>query len=133
MKKLAIILVCASLSGCALVDAFLMKYEPNEYLQISEIRTSASLGKSNCEDPAEAKKQADSLAVKTFTFKQFVEHIPRNDKVIAASVELDKIAQGFKEQYEKTNKVSPAFCKIKLQAIEKSAEAMQKTIGDKPR
>lgn len=132
MKKIAIILLISTLSGCALIDAYLMKYDPNEYLQISEIRTAAYVGKQSCDNQDLSKTQADSIALKTLGFKQYVEHTPHNDKVIAASVDLDKIAQGLKEQYSK-GKVSSAFCSIKFQSLEKSAELMQKIIGDKPR
>lgn len=133
MKKLLILLIAASLSGCALLDAYLMKYEPNEYLQISEIRTLAFTSKNTCDSQSQAKQQAELIANKTLFFMQFVEHIPRNSKVINSSIELDKIAQGLKDQYLKSDKVSTAFCKMKFQSIEKSAELMQKTIGDKPR
>mgnify|MGYP003336117048 CR=1 FL=1 len=133
MKKLAVLIIATMLSGCAAVDAFLMKYDPNEYQQISDIRTTAYLSKESCSDPARAKVQAEVLANKTLTFKQFVQYLPRNDKVIAASGDLDKIAQGLRDQYAKTDKVSPAFCKIKFQNVESSAESMQKIIGDKPR
>lgn len=133
MKKLIILLLTVTLSGCALLDAYLMKYEPNEYLQISDIRTTAFVGKNSCDTPVQAKQQAELIAAKTLSFMQFVEHIPRNSKVVAASIELDKIAQGLKDQYFKSDKVSAAFCKIKFQTIEKSAESMQKIIGDKPR
>lgn len=133
MKRLAVLLALSLLGGCALVEAFLMKYDPNEYQQISDIRTNAYLGQLTCDNQEKSKEQANTLAVKTLTFKQFVEHLPHNDKVIAASVDLDKMAQGLKEQYAKSAKVSVAFCKIKFQTIEKSAESMQKVIGDKPK
>ena len=132
-KKLLIVISLYLLSGCAIIDSFLMKYDPNEYQQISDIRTTAYLSKDSCSDPARARAQAEVLANKTLTFKQFVQYLPRNDKVIAASGDLDKIAQGLKDQYAKTDKVSPAFCKIKFQNVETSAESMQKIIGDKPR
>lgn len=133
MKKLAVLLIAYMLTGCALVDSFLMKYDPNEYQQINDIRTTAYFAKSTCDNPQEAKLQADIISNKTTTFKNYVQYLPHNDPVIAASVELDKMSQGLKDQYAKSAKVSPAFCKIKFQGIEKSAETMQKTIGDKPR
>jgi len=43
------------------------------------------------------------------------------------------MAQGLNDMYVKSDKVSPAFCKIKFESIEKNAELMQKTIGAKPR
>lgn len=133
MKLFAATAVLMMLSGCTAIDAFLMKYDPNEYQQISDIRTTAHLSKDSCSNPAQARLQADILANKTLTFKQFVQYLPRNDKVIAASVDLDKIAQGLKDQYAKSDKVSTAFCKIKFLNVETSAESMQKIIGDKPR
>lgn len=110
-----------------------MRYDPNEYQQINDIRTTAYFAKSTCDNPQEAKLQADVISVKTITFKNYVQYLPHNDPVISASIDLDKMAQGLKDQYAKGAKVSPAFCKIKFQNIEKSAETMQKTIGDKPR
>lgn len=133
MKTLTVVLSASLLSGCALIEAYLIKYDPNEYLQISEIRTTAHLGKSSCDNQEQAKKQSEIIANKTLAFRQFVEYLPHNDKVKNASVDLDKIAQGFKDQYLKNDKVNAMFCKIKFESIEKSAETMQKIIGDKPR
>mgnify|MGYP003338154094 CR=1 FL=1 len=101
--------------------------------QINDIRTSAYFAKSSCDTFQDAKTQSVNISNKTLTFKNYVQHTPHNDKVIAASGELDKIAQGLKDQYAKSDKVSPAFCKIKFTSIETSAETMQKIIGDKPR
>lgn len=133
MKKLLIAIAIYLLTGCTVIDAFLMRYDPNEYQQINDIRTTAYFAKTTCDNPQEAKSQADIISGKTITFKNYVEYLPHNDKVIAASIDLDKMAQGLKDQYAKGAKVSPAFCKIKFQNIEKSAETMQKIIGDKPR
>lgn len=134
MKRVLITLLAISLSGCStLLDAYLMKYDPNEYERIAEIRTSANLAKLQCDNYQESKNNALSIANKTFGFVQFAQYVPRNEPVKKASVELDKIAQGLKEQYQKTDKVSAAFCKIKFNSIESSAETIQKTIGNKPR
>jgi hypothetical protein len=136
MKKIILITVIA-LSGCAsfsdLKEAYLMKYDSNEYYQISDIRTSAYYAKQNCSNYDESKQQADSISKKTLAFKNFVEHLPNNSKVTTASVNLNGIAQGLKDQYQKNDKVSAVFCKIKFESIETSAETMQKTIGAKPK
>lgn len=131
-KSLAILLTATLLSGCTLVDAFLMRYDPNEYQQITDIRTTAYFAKSSCDNVEQSKLNASIIAKKTVAFKNLAEYLPHNDKVISASVDLDKIAQGLNDQYSK-GKVSTTFCKIKFQSIEKSAEIMQQTIGDKPR
>ena len=133
MRHILTVGILISLTGCStLMDAYLMKYDPNEYQQISDIRTTAFYGKASCENADQAKQQAEVLSKKTYTFKNYVEYLPHNDKVISASGELDKIAQGLTLQYQKGS-VSNAFCKIKFDSIEKSAEVMQKTIGAKPR
>jgi hypothetical protein len=132
MKKLILTVSVALLSGCSLLDAYLMKYDPIEYQQIADIRTSAFFAKSTCDNSEQSKLQADIVAKKTYAFKNYVEYTPHNLQVIASAGELDKMSQGLIAQYQK-GPVSVAFCKIKFDNIEKSAETMQKTIGAKPR
>ena len=132
MKKLVLISVFM-LSGCStLLEAYLMKYDPNEYAQITGIRTAAGQGKTTCDNEIAAKEHADQIAKQTVMFKNYVQYLPHNSKVISASSELNNIAQGLTTQYQK-GKVSIMFCKIKFESIEKSAETMQQTIGAKPR
>jgi hypothetical protein len=133
MKKLLIVTAIALLSGCALVDSYLMKYDSNEYAIITQIRSDAQGYKSACDNELMSMTNAVALADKTRMFMLFSEHQPHNEPVIKASVELDKIAQGLKTQYVNSGKVSPVFCKIKFESVEHSAETMQKIIGAKPR
>lgn len=136
MKKILLILSVSILSGCStfkdLSDAYLMKYDPNEYQLITDIRSTASLSKTHCDNADISNANSVEISKKTYHFKNFAQHLPHNDKVVSASSELDKIAQGLTLQYKKGN-VSPIFCKLKFENIEKSAEEMQKTIGAKPR
>ena len=133
MKKLVFIALISLLSGCALVDAYLMKYDTNEYRIITEIRAEAQAYKTDCNDPLLSRPNAIAIADKTNLFVMYSQHLPHNKPVMDASKELDKIAQGLKTQYTSGAKVSSAFCKIKFQSIETSAESMQKIIGSKPR
>jgi outer membrane biogenesis lipoprotein LolB len=133
MKKLLLVSAVALLSGCTLLDAYLMKYDPNEYQQISDIRTTASIAKTQCDNPLMSVSNATIISNKTLGFVQFTQYLPRNDKVKSASIELDKMAQGLKAQYDKSDKVSPMFCKLKFSGIETSAETIQRVVGDKPR
>ena len=133
MKRLVLIALVSLLPGCALYDAYFMKYDTNEYRIITEIRADAQNYKKDCDDPALSKTNAGVMANKTHLFAMYSQYLPHNKPVISASQELDKIAQGLKTQYASSAKVSPAFCKIKFQSIETSAESMQKIIGDKPR
>lgn len=133
MKKFVLVSAVALLSGCTLLDAYLMKYDPNEYQQISDIRTTASIAKTQCDNPLMSISNATVISNKTLAFVQFTQYLPHNDKVKSASIELDKMAQGLKEQYIKSDKVSPMFCKLKFSGIETSAETIQRVVGDKPR
>lgn len=134
MKKLLSIIGLLSLSGCALVDAYLMtKYDPNEYKLISEIRTDSMLAKKDCKDPQKTTYNAISLANKTQLFEIYSENVPRNSNVIAASKDLNTIAQGLAARYNPFNGVSETFCKIKFESIESNATTMQHIIGARPR
>jgi hypothetical protein len=133
MKKIVLVGVLTLLSGCTLLDAYLMKYDPNEYQMISDIRTTASIAKTQCDNPLMSVSNATVISNKTLAFVQFTQYQPHNDKVKAASIELNKIAQGLSDQYTKNDKVSPMFCKLKFGGIETSAETIQKVVGDKPR
>jgi hypothetical protein len=133
MKKLLLLCLVALLPGCALIDAYLMKYDTNEYRIITEIRTDAQGYKSACANELISITNAQAIADKTRFFMLYSQYQPHNDSVIKASIELDKIAQGLKTQYSNGSKVSPVFCKIKFESIEHSAETMQKIIGAKPR
>jgi hypothetical protein len=134
MKKLLLICAVVVLSGCStLLDSYLMTYDTNEYRIISEIRADAQGYKTSCANELISTTNSVALADKTRLFVVFSEHLPHNQPVIKASIELDKIAQGLKTQYTNGSKVSPMFCKIKFESIEHSAEAMQKIIGAKPR
>ena len=130
MKKLLLALIFV-LPGCAAIDAFLMTYDANEYNAITDVRVFANTAKTSC-DTSEAAKNANALALKTFYFVNYTQYLPHNAPTQKAAVELNDMAQGLNNQY-KTGNVSPIFCKIKFEGIATSAEAIQKTVGAKPR
>jgi hypothetical protein len=131
MKKLLIVLSVFALQGCMLLDAYLMKYDTNEYRIITDIRAKAERYKDECNLPV-ALANAQDIANTTRLFVLYAQYQPHNQPTKNASIELDKIAQGLAEQYKKST-VSGMFCQIKYGTIEHSAETMQKTIGAKPR
>lgn len=134
MKKLISILLLAGLSGCALVDAYLMtKYDPNEYQLITNIRLHAQQSKEQCNDMALSKTNASKVTSDTQMFMLYSEHIPRNKDLINASKNLHDIAKGLSDQFAKSDKVSPAFCKLKFQSVETSADKIQTVIAGRPR
>ena len=134
MKKLIIALAITMLSGCSVLDAYLMThYDPNEYQLITSIRAEAQQFKSQCDDASASKANAYKLATNTQLFVLYSEHVPRNTDVISASKDLHSLAQGLVDQYTKSDKVSPGFCKIKFSNVETSADKMQQVIARRPR
>ena len=79
MKRIAIVVTVLALNGCAIYDALMMtKYDPNEYLLITQIRTDASVYKTQCDTPM-AVTNAVQMSYKTNLFKNYSQNIPKND------------------------------------------------------
>jgi len=135
MKKLIVsLIVISSLSGCALIDAYLMAgYDSNEYAMVNKVRTKAELSVEDCKDPIKSKQNADNLYVTAVELKNFATNIPRNEDTAKLAGNLVELTKQGKEQYVKNPNVSETFCKLKLQQIGRSAEVAQKVIGKKPR
>ena len=134
MKKL--LLVTILLSGCATIndvmDAYLMKYDNNEYKLITEIRTKAGSAKNNCADSIESKRVSKELLYTSTFLMHYAEHLPHNKPIQHATVELNDMVKGLSDKYD-SGSVSPVFCKIKFTSIEESANRMQQSEGKKPR
>ncbi len=135
MKKLiASLIVISSLSGCALIDAYLMAgYDSNEYAMVNKVRTKAELSVEDCKDPIKSKQNADDLYNTAVELRNFAVSIPRNEDTAKLAGNLVELTKQGKEQYVKNPNVSETFCKLKLQQISRSAEVAQKVIGKKPR
>ena len=135
MKTLiATLIISTSLSGCALIDAYLMAgYDTTEYALVNRIKTQAELAVDDCKDPVKSKQNADNLYVTAVELKNFATNIPRNEDTSKLAGNLVELTKQGKEQYVKNPNVSETFCKLKLQQIGRSAEVAQKVIGKKPR
>ena len=135
MKKLiAAIILSTSLSGCALIDAYLMAgYDTTEYALVNRIRTQSDLSIDDCKDVVKSKQNADSIYITAVELKNFSTSIPRNEDTAKLAGNLVELAKQGKELYAKNSNVSEGFCKLKLQQINRSAETTQKVMGKKPR
>jgi hypothetical protein len=135
MKKLLLATVIL-LSGCATIndamDAYLMKYDTNEYKLITEVRTKAGSAKNNCADITESKRIAKELAYTSTFLMHYAEHLPHNKPIQRATIELNDMVKGLSDKYD-SGSVSPVFCKIKFTSIEESANRMQQSEGKKPK
>jgi hypothetical protein len=134
MKKLLIVLFTFSLSGCALFDAYFMaKYDTTEYALVNEIKTKAQVAEENCSNQLLVTSQVNELYIKSLEFKNFTLHIPRNKDADNMSTKLLTLTKDTKEYFNKAEKISPIFCKAKLQQVIKSADTIQHVLGSKPR
>jgi hypothetical protein len=134
MKKIIIALFVVQLSGCALFDAYFMsKYDNNEYILVNEIKTKTQVAEENCNNQLLVITQVNELYIKSLEFRNYTLHIPRNKDAENLSTKLLALTKETRDYFNKAEKISPIFCKAKLQQIEKSADVIQHAIGNKPR
>ncbi len=134
MKRLLLLLFVLSLSGCTLFDAYFMaKYDTNEYFLINDIKTKAQIAEENCNNQMLVVTQVNELYIKALEFKNFTTHIPRNKDTDNMSTKLLTLTKDTRDYFNKAEKISPIFCKAKLQQVVKSADTIQHVLGSKPR
>jgi hypothetical protein len=134
MKKLIPLTFVVLLSGCTLLDAYFMaKYDTNEYFIVNDIKTKAQVAEENCGNQLLVVTQVNDLYIKTLEFKNFTSHIPRNKDTDNMSTKLLTLTKDTRDYFNKAEKISPIFCKAKLQQIVKSADTIQHVLGSKPR
>lgn len=134
MKKIIIALFVFQLSGCALYDAYFMaKYDTIEYSLVNQIKTKAQVAEENCGNNMLVITQVNELYNNALEFKNFTVHIPHNEDAVKLSAKLFTLTKDTRDYFNKTEKISPIFCKLKLQQIEKSADTIQQALGSKPR
>ena len=133
--RLLLPLLLLGLSGCTVVDAYLMaKFDTNEYQLVNQIKSVAEANIRNCGDREKMNTVANYLFIKGTEFKNYTVHIPHNEKASLLSLEIYKEIDGLNARYSNLDKkVSETYCKTKLSTIEQSAETIQEVIGDKPR
>ena len=134
MKKLMPLTFVVLLSGCTLLDAYFMaKYDTNEYFIVNDIKTKAQVAEENCGNHILVVTQVNELYIKTLEFKNFTTHIPRNKDADNMSTKLLTLTKDTRDYFNKAEKISPIFCKAKLQQVVKSADTIQHVLGSKPR
>jgi hypothetical protein len=125
MKKLLIILSVSLLTGCsALQDLWVANYDTNEYALVNKIRTIAQTTKI-CDEST-----VKNLYLATVELKNFSQYLPRNRQSNELNADLLKLVM---ELYDKEPPIGSAYCKAKLNIIEKTAERIQQVTGSKPK
>ena len=134
MKKIIIAVLLSQLTGCALYDAYFMaKYDTNEYALANSIKTKSELAIEQCANKQVVEQRLDDIYARSIEFKNFTSYIPRNDDANKMAVKLATLSKDTKDYYNTHDKISEVFCKMKLQQIVKSSDAIMETLGKKPR
>lgn len=134
MKKFLIIPLIMMLNGCVVFDAYFMaKYDTTEYSLVNQVRTKAQIAEENCSNQLLVITQVNDLYNSSLEFKNFTVYIPHNEDSVKMSDKLFTLTKDTKDYFNKAEKISPIFCKAKLQQIVKSADTIQQAIGSKPR
>ena len=134
MKRLLLVCAIFALSGCTVFDAYFMaKYDTNEYFIVNDIKTKAQVAEENCGNHILVVTQVNELYIKSLEFKNFTLHIPRNKDADNMSTKLLTLTKDTRDYFNKAEKISPIFCKAKLQQVVKSADTIQHVLGSKPR
>jgi hypothetical protein len=134
MNKLIPLTFVVLLSGCTLLDAYFMaKYDTTEYALVNDIKTKAQVAEENCSNQLLVTTQVNELYIKSLEFKNFTLHIPRNKDADNMSTKLLTLTKDTRDYFNKAEKISPIFCKAKLQQVVKSADTIQHVLGSKPR
>ena len=133
MKQIFLAVFALSLTSCAVWDAYMMApYDANEYMQITEIRTTAIQYRRQCDNPILAPANAQAIANRTELYEKYQEQIPRNANGFKSAQALNEIAQGLNTAYAK-GPVSSMFCRLKYNNIENGAEIIQRVTAGRPR
>ena len=134
MKKILLLIAVLSLNGCALIDTYFMaKYDTNEYAAITQLRTQAEIAQAACDDKKKTEVYIGEMYAQSVYLKNFAQLRARNDDTATITYNIYLLTEQLKSHYEKNEKVSAAYCKLKLQQIEKNTISSQKIIGAKPK
>ena len=133
MKRLILVLMFTTLSGCAMLDAYNMAgFDANEYQLATKVRSKAEISKTDCPDVALTRRNVSSILSVATEFKNYTSSIPHNEEATDMSKNLLLEVQGLSDRY-KTAEPSVTYCNTKMSIIERSAKTIQTVLGTKPR
>ena len=128
MKKAFILVTLFYISGCSLLDKFMIApYDNNEYALVNKIRTTAQLSKKDCVDRNVMKTNAETIFVVSSEMKNFSQYLPKNDQSIKPISQLYTMTEELYKRYETEGPVNKTYCELKLTSIEESAEIDRKS------
>lgn len=132
MKKLALLFLVLTLSGCAAIGSLqTSKYDTAEYTIVTSLSSIAEVGSTECADPVQMKTTAYSLMMKATEFKNYTADIPNSVESNRISNSLFDIIKGLSDKYNSGEKVSVVYCSNKMAIVERAAKAAKFAIGSK--
>ena len=124
MKKISLLLVAISLTGCSTIQSiFMANYDTNEYALVNKVRTTAQMR--SCDESS-----VKSLYTTSLELKNFSQYLPSNEKTATMNSELYTMVE---ELYKKQQPIGQVYCDLKLKVIEATAENIQSVTGKRPR
>lgn len=138
MKNIIIALSFVFLSGCAVIDRFMIApFDSNEYALINKLRTLSIQTKPLCGiknvAPFDVTDNVYVMYDTALLLKNYSQYLPKNEQTYKPISMTYKMVEELKMRYEKQNKVSKTYCELKIQSIIDATESIQQAIGKRPR
>lgn len=138
MRNIIIGLFLLSLSGCAIVDRFMIApFDSNEYAMVNKIRTVAMQTKPKCGTeniaPFAVLDYVNEMHDTALLLKNYSQYLPKNEQSIKPINLTYQMIDELKTRYQKETKVSKTYCELKIQSIMDATESIQQAIGKRPR
>ena len=137
MNRLKLLLVSSAivvLPGCSLLDAYMMAhYDTNEYGLAVKVKTIAELGVEYCDKTNTSYLNFKDMYEKSVELRNFAKNTPDNPEATKLAQNLVDLSKTGLSLYQKQTEVSPTFCKLKMNQIEKNADKISEVLGRKPR
>jgi hypothetical protein len=132
MKTLLMALSLIVLSGCAVVDRFIIApFDPNEYALVNSLRSTSIQVKPNCSNIS--RDEVNQLYNIALNLKNYSQYLPRNDQTIKPVNTTYQMVSELKTRYNKENKLNKTYCELKIQSIIDATELTQRALGKRPR
>ncbi len=138
MKRYWIVFAAVILSGCSAIQPvagrfFIAPFDPNEYLLVTSLRTTAIESKPLCGNSSTVVPNVNQMYHTALMLTNYSQHLPRNEQTIKPINATHQMVHELKHRYSTETKVSKVYCELKLQSIIDTSESIQKAIAKRPR
>lgn len=132
MKKIAYLIVVATLSGCSYLK-WQAPFDNAEYATLTKIVSDSERFSEDCSDSAKTLANFTSLRNDSRYLVNYSRDLPNNDITFGMVQNLQKIVESGYQTYQAPGPHSKAFCELKLNAVRTSAETVKKAAAQRRR